>query len=253
MRVLAVIPARYASTRLPGKPLSKIQEKPMIQWVYEQTRKALKVNQVVVATDDERIASAVRAFGGQVVMTSPDCPSGTDRVAEALDQLQAGQAGSETFDVVVNVQGDEPFIDPRAIDQAVDLVVSKNFQMATLMSPFKSAADIENPSIVKAIAAADGRALYFSRLPIPYTRVPIPSKGPFACFRHIGLYVYSVNALAKLRALPQSPAEIAESLEQLRALENGISIGIAAVEFESLGVDTPEDLEKARALAQKRK
>lgn len=223
----------------------------MIQWVYEQTRKARSVNQVVVATDDERIATAVRAFSGQVVMTSPDCPSGTDRVAEALDQLQAGQAGSETFDVVVNVQGDEPFIDPAAIDRAVDLVTKRGFQMATLMSPFRDAEDIRNPSIVKAIAGVDGRAIYFSRLPIPYTRQPIPSVGPYVCRRHIGLYVYSVPALAKLRALPQSPAEVAESLEQLRALENGISIGIAEVEFESLGVDTPEDLEKARRLAER--
>ncbi len=239
MRVLAVIPARYASTRLPGKPLSDIRGKPMIQWVYERTKRARGLAGVVVATDEERIVAAVKGFGGDVVMTSPELASGTDRVAAVADQRAA--------DIYVNVQGDEPMIDPVAIEKTLDLVTSRRFSMATVMTPMRDPADLANPAVVKVVADKTGRALYFSRHPIPYSRQAAPASGePFVCRRHVGLYVYTRETLFRIRTLTPSAMERAESLEQLRAMEDGIAIGVTEVDFLSIGVDTPEELEKVR-------
>lgn len=245
MKVVGLIPARYAATRLPGKPLSEINGKPMVQWVYEKASQAESLNEVWVATDDERILKAVEAFGGRAVMTSKELTSGTDRIAQAADQIGA--------DVYVNIQGDEPMMDPHGIDLATALVVSGRFQMASLMTPLKTQQDLENPTVVKVITDASARAIYFSRFPIPYSRhSPIETGdmpgGEFACKRHVGLYVYTREVLFKFRSLPPSKLEKGEMLEQLRALANGISIGMAEADFESIGVDTPEDLERVRSI-----
>lgn len=236
-----VIPARYASSRLPGKPLADIHGKPMIQWVYERAKKSRFATRVVVATDDERIVRAVQAFGGEVVMTSPEINSGTDRVAAVSDQIHA--------DIYVNIQGDEPLMETAAIDAAVELVASGRFSMGTVMSPLKDPADLSNPAVVKVVADKTDRALYFSRHPIPYSRGPVPpAGGSFACRRHVGLYTYTKETLHRIRVLPQSEIEKGELLEQLRAMEDGIAIGIAEVDFLSIGVDTPEELEKVRSI-----
>jgi len=237
MRVAAVIPARFASTRLPGKPLSLILNKPMIQWVYEQTLKARGLNQVVVATDDQRVVEAVESFGGNAIMTSADIASGTDRIAAVAKKLPA--------DVYVNVQGDEPLMSPLAIEKTIELVTSGRFQMASVMTPLKNVDDLRNPSVVKVIVDKNQRAIYFSRLPIPYSRKNEPDQDEgYICRQHVGLYVYTRDTLLRLTALPASPLEKYEVLEQLRALENGISIGMAEADFTSVGVDTQEDLEK---------
>jgi len=239
IEVLAIIPARYASTRFPGKPLADIHGKPMIQWVYERTLKARGIDRAVVATDDERIAAVVRGFGGEVVMTSSDLASGTDRVAAVADVMPAK--------VYVNVQGDEPMIDPQAIELATELVRSGRFPMGTAMTPLRSTEELHEPTVVKVIADRTGRAIYFSRLPIPYSRGPEPSSGQgFVGMRHVGIYVYDHATLMRFRSLTHSRLEAAEVLEQLRALEDGIPIGIAEVNFTSIGVDTPADLEKVR-------
>lgn len=245
MRVLAVIPARYGSVRLPGKPLSIIHGKTMIQWVYDQTRLAKSPDSVVVATDDERVAQAVRGFGGNVILTSAELQSGTDRVAAVADQIAA--------EFYVNVQGDEPLIEPETIDSAVELVTSGKFEMGTVMSPLVDFSDLQNPSVVKVVADRQGRAIYFSRLPIPHSRIQTSnSLGANLCSfvsrRHIGIYSFARNTLFKMRSLPPSPLEKAEMLEQLRAMDHGISIGIAEVISSSVGVDTDEDLEKVRKI-----
>jgi 3-deoxy-manno-octulosonate cytidylyltransferase (CMP-KDO synthetase) len=211
----------------------------MVQWVFEQCQKARSVHEILVATDDERIVQAVERFGGQARMTSPECQSGTDRIAEIAERVQA--------DIYVNVQGDEPMMDPRAIDEAVGLVSSGRFGMATAMAPLRDPSELSNPAVVKVVADKNGRALFFSRFPIPYSRKPAPDPGePFACRRHVGLYAYDRETLFRFRALPPSALERAESLEQLRALEDGIAIGIAEVDFVSFGVDTSEELENVR-------
>jgi 3-deoxy-manno-octulosonate cytidylyltransferase (CMP-KDO synthetase) len=238
-KVIIVIPARYASTRLPGKPLLDIRGKPMIQWVYERAKQVQNAHAVIVATDDERILKAVQAFGGEARMTSSSLASGTDRVAAIAQEVSA--------DVYVNVQGDEPMIDPRSIEKAMDLVVSGRYPMGTVMTPLRSPEELSNPAVVKVVTDLEGRALYFSRFPIPYSRQSAPALGGrFASQRHVGLYVYNRETLLKLTGLPVSSLEVAESLEQLRALENGIPIGVAEVESLSIGVDTPEELEKVR-------
>lgn len=238
MKVIAVIPARYQATRLPGKPLADIHGKPMIQWVYEGAKGAHGIDEVVVATDDDRILEAVAKFGGKGTLTSSDLTSGTDRVAAV--------AVASDADIYINVQGDEPLIEPRTIEGALDLVRSGRFAMASAMTRLNSHGELENRSVVKAIVDNTDRALYFSRYPIPYSRMAPPAPEKLACFRHLGLYVYRRETLLKLRSLPPSPLELGESLEQLRALENGIAIGLALVESRSVGVDTPEDLESVR-------
>lgn len=213
----------------------------MIQWVYERARAAQRVSEVYIATDDERVAKVARSFGASTIMTSTDLQSGSDRVAAVADQI----AG----DVFVSVQGDEPMLDPKVIDVAVDLVTSGRFTLSTVMTPLRSLEELMEPSVVKVIGDRYDRALYFSRHPIPYSRGQKPKSGePFASCRHVGIYAYDRATLMKFRALPPSPLEKAEMLEQLRALENGISIGVREVDFLSVGVDTPEDLERVREL-----
>jgi 3-deoxy-manno-octulosonate cytidylyltransferase (CMP-KDO synthetase) len=239
--VIAVIPARHASTRFPGKPLADIHGKPMIQWVYERAKKARGIDRVVVATDDDRIAKAVRSFGGEAVMTSPDLQSGTDRVAAVADQIPAR--------IYVNVQGDEPMIEPIAIERALGLVSSGRFGMGTAMTRLRNSEELDDPSVVKVIADRNDRAIYFSRFPLPYTRGPRPKQASqYASMRHVGIYVYDHATLVRFHSLAPSSLEQGELLEQLRALTEGIPIGITEVDFVSIGVDTPEDLEKVRRI-----
>ncbi|MDX9709458.1 MAG: 3-deoxy-manno-octulosonate cytidylyltransferase [Trichloromonas sp.] len=245
MRVTAIIPARYASTRFPGKPLAEILGKPMIQWVYERTVRSSRVDRVIVATDDARIFAAVSAFGGEAWMTRSDHPTGTDRLAEVAE-------GIET-DIVVNVQGDEPLIDPRMIDLAVaPLVEDASIPMGTLMTPLASVAEFLNPNVVKVVADGRGFALYFSRAPIPHPRdhaEALAENFPLlGAHKHIGLYVYRKEFLLAYPTLPATPLENTEKLEQLRALEHGFRIRVTATDLVSQGVDTPEDLERVRDL-----
>jgi 3-deoxy-manno-octulosonate cytidylyltransferase (CMP-KDO synthetase) len=213
----------------------------MIQWVYERARAARAVDRVVVATDDERIMKVVAGFGGEAVLTSPEIASGTDRVAAVADTIDA--------DIYVNIQGDEPLMESEAVTQAVSLVSSGRFRMGTVMTPMSDPADLSNTAVVKVIADAHDRAIYFSRYPIPYSRGPAPGfGGAFACRRHVGLYTYTKDCLFRIRSLPQSAVEKGEMLEQLRAMEDGIAIGIKEVNFTSIGVDTPEELEKVRQI-----
>lgn len=242
MNFLAIIPARYASTRFPGKPLARLGGKPVIQRVYEQVAGVL--DDAVVATDDERIRDAVRAFGGRVEMTSPDLRSGTDRCWEAYCKQ-----GRE-YDVVVNVQGDEPFIRPSQLEAVKRCFDDPATDIATLVKPFTEAdglAALENPNSPKVVLDAQSRAIYFSRSVIPYLR-GVPREEWLArhtFYKHIGLYAFRADVLRAVTALPQSPLELAESLEQLRWLENGYKIGVGISEVETIGIDTPEDLEKA--------
>lgn len=213
----------------------------MVQWVWESASRARLATETVVATDDERIARVVHEFGGVAVLTSGELVSGTDRVAAVARERPA--------DIYVNVQGDEPMIQPEGIDRAIELVASGKFSMSTLMTRLKTVQELNEPSVVKVIPDHQDRAIYFSRFAIPYSREnpsEKPTASPFICYRHIGLYVYNKETLLRLQALPPTPMEKAESLEQLRALYNGISIGCAEVQFTSIGVDTPEDLEKVR-------
>lgn len=248
MSVTAIIPARFASTRFPGKPLAEILGKPMIEHVYRRTVEATTVDRVIVATDDQRIYDAVIAFGGEAAMTRADHPSGTDRLAEVASAIDA--------EILVNVQGDEPLIAPQMIDQAVEpLLVDAALQMGTLCSAIESLDDYLSPNVVKLVRDAAGRALYFSRAPIPYPR-DIAQENLAAQLdrlgarRHIGLYVYRRELLLRYPQMPQTPLEILESLEQLRALENGIAIYVAETTFDCHGVDTPEDLQRVCAMMQ---
>ncbi len=245
MRVTAVIPARYASTRFPGKPLAEIAGKPMIQWVYERTTLSDLVQRVIVATDDDRIVQAVEAFGGEVQMTRSDHPTGTDRLAEVAARIET--------DLVVNVQGDEPLIDPRMIDQAVaPLVADPAIPMGTLKSAIESVEDFLNPNVVKVVSDRQGFALYFSRAPIPHPRDFGESLGgrleELQAFKHIGLYVYRKDFLLAYPGFAATPLESLEKLEQLRALEHGHRIRVVATGLTSQGVDTPGDLERVRTL-----
>lgn len=246
MRVTAIIPARYASTRFPGKPLADLLGKPMIQWVYERTALSTTIDRVIVATDDARIAEVVSGFGGEVAMTRADHPTGTDRLAEVAARIDT--------DLVVNVQGDEPLIDPRMIDQAVaPLLADPAIPMGTLMTPLAGPEEFLNPNVVKVVTDRQGFALYFSRSPIPHPRdfqddLAARFSELGGC-KHIGLYVYRREFLLAYPTLPVTPLENHEKLEQLRALEHGYKIRVARTELVSQGVDTPEDLERARELA----
>jgi len=238
--IVAIVPARYESTRLPGKPLASIGGKPMIQHVYERTRAIAVVGRVLVATDDERIASVVRGFGGEAVMTSRAHVSGTDRIAEAATPLDAA--------LIVNVQGDLPFLEAATVDAAVALMRDEpDLPMATVKTPIHDSAEMRNPNVVKVVTDRSGYALYFSRSPLPYWRDAEP---PAALgYRHIGLYVYRRDFLLAFTRLAPTPLERAEKLEQLRALESGFRIRVAETGAAGVEVDTPEDLERARALA----
>lgn len=238
MRVIGIIPARYASSRFPGKPLVEINGKTMIQRVYEQVSKASSIQEVIVATDDERIYKHVVAFG-KVVMTAEDHQSGTDRCAEVLSKVTG-------FDIVVNIQGDEPFINPLQIDNVVSLLAeNEDFDVATLAKKIDDEVTLFNPNAVKVVFDKKGKALYFSRSPIPHCRGKEQADwlARASFFKHIGMYAFRANKLLTLADLKQSTLELTESLEQLRWLENGYSIGVGLTEFETLGIDTPEDLE----------
>ncbi len=244
MQFLALIPARYASSRFPGKPLALIGGKPMIQHVYERVVQAF--DQVWVATDDSRIEQAVQAFGGRVVMTSTEHRSGTDRCVEALNRVE--HSTGLRFDVVVNVQGDEPFIAVEQLEQIRGCFDDPATQIATLVKPFAAGEEITNPNTPKVVRGMNGQALYFSRSPIPYLRGVDPARwaDQITYYKHIGLYAYRSETLRSIAALPPSPLELAESLEQLRWLENGLSIRTAVTDVESHAVDTPEDLERVK-------
>lgn len=229
---VAIIPARFNSTRFPGKPIVEIEGKPLIEHVYRRVARASLVNRIVVATDDRRIADAVERFGGSAFMTRNDHPSGTDRLAEAAQGL-----ASDTL--VVNVQGDEPMIEPADIDCAIAAARAGDAEIVTLMTRISNSTE-DDPNRVKVVTDRNGIALYFSR-----SRVP--SRG--TCFLHIGLYVYRADFLQKFTKLERTPLEIAESLEQLRALEHGYRIRVVEVENESWGIDTPEDLQRFRERA----
>ena len=238
MKTVCIIPARYASSRLPGKPLLEIAGKPMIRHVVEQVRQARRVDRILVATDDERILSAVRAFGGEAWLTRPDHPTGTDRLAEVAENLPEAE-------LILNVQGDEPLIPPQAIDALTEAFVGRpELQMATLMTPLAEE-EADDPAAVKVVASQDGHALYFSRSPIPYRRDPgADSK----MFKHIGVYAYRRDFLLQYAKMSPTPLEQTESLEQLRALEHGFRIRLIETEFRSIGVDTPEDLQRVRKI-----
>ncbi len=230
---LGIIPARYGSSRFPGKPLALIGGKPMIQWVYERARQS-KLDEVVVATDDQRILDAVEHFGGKALMTADTHPSGTDRCAEVAAMEAFG-----AFSFVVNIQGDEPGMDPALIDAAVDLLRSdKQLQISTLASKIGDETRVADPNVVKVVFDQQHKALYFSRSPLPYVR----EGGQASFYRHIGLYAFRRNVLLELARLAQSALEKAEQLEQLRWLENGIPIGVAVVEHRAISIDTPADL-----------
>ena len=245
--VTIVIPARLASTRLPEKPLAVIKGKTMIQRVYDAAAKAKGVDRVIVATDHPKIEAAVKAFGGQVQMTSSDLQSGTDRVG-AVARICTSGAGSKDNDIYINVQGDEPLMAPENIEASLELVRSGRFPIGTCASPLPDDAALKNPNVVKVLIGNDGSGIYFSRFPIPYTRVKASPGGPYIPWQHQGIYVYTRQALLKFCEVPRTELEVAESLEQLRALHYGMTIGVAKVSKLSIGVDTAEDLELVRSL-----
>ncbi|MBN1107718.1 MAG: 3-deoxy-manno-octulosonate cytidylyltransferase [Bacteroidales bacterium] len=243
MKFAAIIPARYASTRFPGKPLVMIGSKPMIRRVYEQASVVAEI--VWVATDDQRIYDTVKNFGGKVVMTSPDHRSGTDRCAEALEIITRESGNS--IDVILNIQGDEPFIQPAQIRLLMSCFRDDSVQIATLVRKVGEEEDISNPNQVKAILDKDANAIYFSRSPIPYFRGADIREWTrnHVYYKHLGLYAYTADALNTITTLGQSPLEIAESLEQNRWIENGLKIRTAITDHESLSIDTPDDLRRA--------
>jgi 3-deoxy-manno-octulosonate cytidylyltransferase (CMP-KDO synthetase) len=233
-RVVAVIPARYASTRFPGKALADIAGRPMIEHVYRRAAEARIVDAVVVATDDRRVAAAVESFGGIARLTAATHRTGTDRIAEVARDLRCS--------IVVNVQGDEPLVEPSAISDMVEALTSDpSLEMSTLRTAIRHHADYVSPHVVKVVVDPHGNALYFSRAPIPYHR-----EGTVEAYKHLGLYAYRREFLLRLAALPQTALEQAESLEQLRALEHGFRVRAVETQYDSIGVDTPEDLERVR-------
>ena len=241
MKILGIIPARYGSTRFEGKPLALINGKMMIQRVYEQAKKADKLAEVVVATDDERIFNAVVGFGGKAVMTSTNHKSGTDRCREAVDKIGKG------FDAVINIQGDEPYINPLQINQIAELILDKATPLASLCKPISDYDELVSHNAVKVVFDKDGKALYFSRYAIPFMRNVEDDKiwlSKRTFYKHIGIYAYKTDVLKEASALPQSGLELAESLEQLRWLENGYTVRMGVTEFESYSVDVPEDIVK---------
>jgi 3-deoxy-manno-octulosonate cytidylyltransferase (CMP-KDO synthetase) len=240
MKILGVIPARFASTRFPGKPLVDIAGKTMVQRVYEQVKKATLITEVFVATDDVRIMDHVQNFGGKAVMTSAAHPSGTDRCFEAYQLM------NDEFNYVINIQGDEPFIRPEQIDLLAALLNGETY-IATLVKELKDQESLFNANVVKAVVSLSGKALYFSRSPIPHARNSKEDAwlSQHKYFKHIGMYAYRTDVLEALTKLPVSPLEKIESLEQLRWLDNGYEIITAETKSETIGIDTPEDLQKA--------
>ena len=257
MRTLAVLPSRFKASRFPGKPLALIAGQSMIQRVWQAAHAAAGVNRIVVATDDARIQAAVQAFGGEVAMTDPNLPSGTDRVAAAMEAL------GESFDVVLNIQGDEPAMHPETIAVLVKLMADHpELPLGTVSCPFASAEEVFNPNAVKVVTNDLGHALYFSRSPIPYVRNSQVFQHDFRPWlrsdqlplfqRHLGIYAYRPEALRAFTRLPPHPLEQTEMLEQLRALAHGMTMGVAHTPYLSLGVDTPEDVPAVEALLRER-
>ncbi len=254
---IVIIPARYDSSRFPGKPLALINGKSMIWHVYHRSMKARLIDAVWVATDDERIEKDVRGWGGKVMKTKRDHPSGTDRIAEVASKVEA--------EIIINVQGDEPLMDPKVIDAVVDALIDNgDIGIVTPITPIKSAKELFDPSVVKVVRDKKGLALYFSRAPVPFIRghefftgFPVTNKAVkqderpitnLPLFRHIGLYGYRREALLRFCSIPPSSLEKLEKLEQLRALENGIPILTVVVDYEGIGVDSPQDLQKVRSV-----
>ena len=242
MKIVGIVPARYASTRFPGKSLALIAGKPLIQHVVERCQQAKSLGEIIVATDDPRIAAVAKKFC-RVEMTRPEHPSGTDRIAEAVARCDC--------DAVVNIQGDEPLMDPAVID-AVAGALAQN-EMATAATPVKNPAEYDNPNVVKVVVNAAGRALYFSRRTIPYLREAASGSvseqlAAFPFLKHLGIYGYRRETLLRLVKFPVSPLEAAEKLEQLRALENGIPMAVVKVAYDSVGVDAPEDVERVEVI-----
>ena len=240
MKIIGIIPARYSSSRFPGKPLADICGTPMIQHVYERVKQSKNLCDVIVATDDDRIFECVKNFGGQVVMTSSELPNGTSRCE------QAARFYGKDVDAVINIQGDEPLLDPLMVDEVAELLTESN-EYVTLCKELND--DFENPNIVKVVMSQDNQALYFSRSLIPYKR----NKSDLPIYQHIGIYGYSLEFLKKYITLPATPLSEAESLEQLKVLEHGykIKIKVTSCKNESIGVDTSEDLEKVREIINK--
>jgi 3-deoxy-manno-octulosonate cytidylyltransferase (CMP-KDO synthetase) len=245
MEIYGIIPARYQSTRLPGKPLALIGGKPMIQRVYEQCIKSTVLKSVTIATDDERIVNIVKGFGGNVILTRPDHPSGTDRCFEAAQKL-----GLSDGAVIINIQGDEPFINPGQIELLATCFDNQETQIATLVKKLTKMEELDSPAIAKLVLDNNSNALYFSRSPIPFVRNADKENrlAETIYYKHIGIYGYRYKVLEKVVALKQSPLELAESLEQLRWLENGFSIKVKVTEYESFAIDTPADLEIANKM-----
>ena len=239
MKFIGIIPARYSSSRFPGKPLAILGGKPVIEHVYRQVSSVME--DVFVATDDQRIYDAVEAFGGKAIMTRSDHKSGTDRICEALEKV----GGS--FDVVINIQGDEPFIQKSQLETVMQCFDDPRTQIATLGKPFESMEAVENPNSPKIVLDNDGYALYFSRSVIPFVRGKEYEEwlSHFPYLKHIGLYAYRTEVLMEVSKLPQSTLELAESLEQLRWLQNGYKIKVGLTNVETIGIDTPEDLQRA--------
>ncbi|WP_449019048.1 3-deoxy-manno-octulosonate cytidylyltransferase [Prevotella jejuni] len=239
MKFIGIIPARYSSSRFPGKPLAILGGKPVIEHVYRQVSSVME--DVFVATDDQRIYDAVEAFGGKAIMTRSDHKSGTDRICEALEKV----GGS--FDVVINIQGDEPFIQKSQLETVMQCFDDPRTQIATLGKSFESMEAVENPNSPKIVLDNDGYALYFSRSVIPFVRGKEHEEwlSHFPYLKHIGLYAYRTEVLMEISKLPQSTLELAESLEQLRWLQNGYKIKVGLTDVETIGIDTPEDLQRA--------
>jgi len=239
--VVGIIPARYQSTRLPGKPLALIAGEPMIWHVYRQARKSRYLEEVIVATDDQRVARVVEGFGGKVVLTSPHHSTGTDRLAEVAKDLRT--------EIIVNIQGDEPLIEPEMIDQGVKpLLEQPKLMMSTLKKRITKEEELSSPHVVKVVTDLQNKALYFSRSLLPYPRVPGED-----VYKHIGLYVYRREFLLAFSQMAPTPLEKSESLEQLRVLENGYDIYVTETEWETIGVDTPEDLLQVETILKQRK
>jgi 3-deoxy-manno-octulosonate cytidylyltransferase (CMP-KDO synthetase) len=249
MSAIVVIPARYASTRFPGKPLALLKGLPLIQHVYQNSLNARLASEVIVATDSETIFETVMSFGGKAVITSPDHQSGTDRIAEV--------AAAMNCDIMVNVQGDEPLIRPEMIDAVISVLDDNRASLGTLAIPIRDSREIFDPNVVKVVFDAEGFAWYFSRAPIPYHRDewndPLAQSREMRaksdlvvrdCFKHVGIYSYRRDVLLKLSSLPPARLELIEKLEQLRAIENGFRIKVRETSFETIGVDTPQDLER---------
>jgi 3-deoxy-manno-octulosonate cytidylyltransferase (CMP-KDO synthetase) len=242
VKILGIVPARFASTRFPGKPLALIAGKPLLQRVVEQCQKAKSLSAVIVATEDERICSAAEKFC-RVEMTRADHPSGSDRIAEVAERIPC--------DAVVNIQGDEPLIDPAVIDAVADALAQN--EMSTAATSIKTVSELDNPNVVKVVVTAAGRALYFSRRTIPYLREAASRPAPeqlaaFPFLKHLGIYGYRRETLLRLVKFPVSPLEHAEKLEQLRALENGLGIAVVRVDYDSIGVDQPEDVQRVEKI-----